>query len=470
MGRNLLFSSFPCLFFFLAVSSIHLVSATSSCPVDLSYVQTVPWDTSLCRQPDGLEHCCQTLLSVFGVGLAQHLRETSMFQFPNSNASSACLSDFQAKLATMSIDPSLVPYCFKDPAQFVTNTSSCVGIVTTQDWIEKVGPITPLNTACRGDFSELTRCSSCLDAGQKINSQLSSIDPNATSKCFYYTCLYAAGIVSEHGPLDATTAACTLALPLANSATKKPAKSRDELLKLVFGLLGALIGVLLAFGLITMYRKWDRKRKVNASHERFVSGFRASMLPNSGAKWFHISELERATKGFSQTNFLGQGAYGVVYKGTLSDGALVAVKQMHDLDSQGDEDFSNEVEIIGKIRHRNLLSLRGCCVTSDNSKDWAWTLAKSGKSQEILDESIRDQGPKGVMERFVLVGILCAHVMVAFRPTIADALKMLEGDIDIPRLPERPLPLGHESFRPSWNESLYATERSRTSSSSRRAM
>ncbi|KAJ6774180.1 hypothetical protein OIU79_017582 [Salix purpurea] len=383
MGRNLLFSSFPCLFFFLAVSSIHPVSATSSCPVDLSYVQTVPWDTSLCRQPDGLEQCCQTLLSVFGMGLAQHLRETSMFQFPDSNASSACLSDFQAKLATMSIDPSLVPSCFKDPAQFVTNTSNCVGIVTTQDWIEKVGPITPLNTACRGDFSELTRCSSCLDAGQKINSQLSSIDPNATSECFYYTCLYAAGIVSEHGPLDATTAACTLALPLANSATKKPAKSRDELLKLVFGLLGALIGVLLAFGLITMYRKWDRKRKVNASHERFVSGFRASMLPNS---------------------------------------------------------------------------------------DWAWTLAKSGKSQEILDESIRDQGPKGVMERFVLVGILCAHVMVAFRPTIADALKMLEGDIDIPRLPERPLPLGHESFRPSWNESSYATERSRTSSSSRRAM
>ena len=622
MGNNLLFSSSLCpcfFFFFFTILSIHPVSAASSCPVDLSYVQTVPWDTSLCRQPDGLEHCCQTLLSLFGMGLAQQLRETSMFQFPNLNASSACLSDFQAKLATLSIDPSLVPSCFKNSSQFVSSTSSCIGIVTTQDWIEKVGPMTPLNTACRGDFSELTRCSSCLDAGQKINSQLTSLDPNATatSKCFYYTCLYAAGIVSELGPLDAKTAACTLALPLANSGTKKPAKSKDKLLKLVFGLLGSLIGVLLAFGLITMYRKWDRKRKVSASHERFVSSFKASMLPNSGAKWFHLSELERATQGFSQRNFIGQGAYGFVYKGTLADGTLVAVKQMHDLDSQGDEDFSNEVEIISKIRHRNLLSLRGCCVTSDNSKgkrryivydfmsngslgdhlsndhsrkqltwpqrkniildvakglaylhygikpaiyhrdikatnilldlemkakvadfglakqsldgqshlttrvagthgylapeyalygqlteksdvysfgivileimsgrkvidtsnssfllitDWAWTLAKSGKLQEILDESIRDQGPKAVMERFVLVGILCAHVMVAFRPTIADALRMLEGDIDIPRLPERPLPLGHESFRPLWKESSYTTGRSRTSSSSRRLM
>ncbi|KAJ6920101.1 receptor-like protein kinase [Populus alba x Populus x berolinensis] len=443
MGNNLLFSSSLCpfFFFFFTILSIHSVSAASSCPVDLSYVQTVPWDTSLCRQPDGLEHCCQTLLSVLGMGLAQHLRETSMFQFPNSNASSACLSDFQAKLATLSIDPSLVPSCFKNSSQFVSSNSSCVGIVTTQDWIQK-----------------------------KINSQLTSLDPNATSKCFYYTCLYAAGIVSELGPLDAKTAACTLALPLANSGTEKPAKSKDKLLKLVFGLLGSLIGVLLAFGLIAMYRKWDRKRKVSASHERFVSSFKASMLPNSGAKWFHLSELERATQGFSQRNFIGQGAYGAVYKGTLADGTLVAVKQMHDLDSQGDEDFSNEVEIISKIRHRNLLSLRGCCVTSDNSKGKRRYLVydfMSNGSLEILDESIRDQGPKGVMERFVLVGILCAHVMVAFRPTIADALRMLEGDIDIPRLPERPLPLGHESFRHLCKESSYTTERSRTSSSSR---
>jgi len=40
------------------------------------------------------------------------------------------------------------------------------------------------------------------------------------------------------------------------------------------------------------------------------------------------------------------------------------------------------------------------------------------------------------MERFVLVGILCAHAMVALRHTISEAIKMLEGDIDIPNLPD----------------------------------
>ncbi|CAI9754379.1 unnamed protein product [Fraxinus pennsylvanica] len=101
--------------------------------------------------------------------------------------------------------------------------------------------------------------------------------------------------------------------------------------------------------------------------------------------------------------------------------------------------------------------------------DWVWGFMKSGKIEEIFHESIRREGPKGVMERFVRVGILCAHVMVALRPTIADALKMLEGDIDIPQLPDRPLPLSHESFRSAipynvtWSSSRYSVFNSLTS-------
>ncbi|XP_047961788.1 probable receptor-like protein kinase At1g11050 [Salvia hispanica] len=78
--------------------------------------------------------------------------------------------------------------------------------------------------------------------------------------------------------------------------------------------------------------------------------------------------------------------------------------------------------------------------------DWAWELVKAGKVEEVFHRGIRTEGPKGVMERFVRVGILCAHVMLALRPTIEDALRMLEGDIDIPRLPDRPLPLAQFSF------------------------
>ncbi|XP_047260958.1 probable receptor-like protein kinase At1g11050 [Capsicum annuum] len=84
--------------------------------------------------------------------------------------------------------------------------------------------------------------------------------------------------------------------------------------------------------------------------------------------------------------------------------------------------------------------------------DWAWSKVKAGKMNEILDsilvktEDSVSSNPRAIMVRFLLVGILCAHVMVALRPTILDALKMLEGDIEVPEIPDRPAPLGQPSL------------------------
>ncbi|KAI5065649.1 hypothetical protein GOP47_0020344 [Adiantum capillus-veneris] len=78
--------------------------------------------------------------------------------------------------------------------------------------------------------------------------------------------------------------------------------------------------------------------------------------------------------------------------------------------------------------------------------DWAWVRAKRNSSLEIVDERIRSLGSPELMERYVLVGILCAHLLVAFRPTMSQALKMLEGDMDVPEIPDRPLPLTHEGL------------------------
>ncbi|CAB4267819.1 unnamed protein product [Prunus armeniaca] len=94
--------------------------------------------------------------------------------------------------------------------------------------------------------------------------------------------------------------------------------------------------------------------------------------------------------------------------------------------------------------------------------DWAWSLVKSGKVEQALDFSWLKDGdnvnsnPKSIMERFLLVGILCAHVMVALRPTILDALKMLEGDIEVPPIPDRPMPLGHPSAYGNGNGNTFS--------------
>ncbi|ONK75478.1 uncharacterized protein A4U43_C03F17280 [Asparagus officinalis] len=81
-------------------------------------------------------------------------------------------------------------------------------------------------------------------------------------------------------------------------------------------------------------------------------------------KRFSLRELLVATDGFSNKNILGRGGFGKVYKGRLADGSLVAVKRLKEERTPGGElQFQTEVEMISMAVHRNLLRLRGFCMT-----------------------------------------------------------------------------------------------------------
>lgn len=76
---------------------------------------------------------------------------------------------------------------------------------------------------------------------------------------------------------------------------------------------------------------------------------------------FSYEELEVASNGFSDDNLLAEGGYGVVHKGVLRDGQVVAVKQLKFGDSQGDADFCREVRVLSCAQHRNVVMLIGFC-------------------------------------------------------------------------------------------------------------
>ncbi|KAL9262329.1 BRASSINOSTEROID INSENSITIVE 1-associated receptor kinase 1-like protein [Drosera capensis] len=81
-------------------------------------------------------------------------------------------------------------------------------------------------------------------------------------------------------------------------------------------------------------------------------------------KRFSLRELQVATDYFSNKNILGKGGFGKVYKGRLTDGSLVAVKRLKEERTQGGElQFQTEVEMISMAVHKNLLRLRGFCMT-----------------------------------------------------------------------------------------------------------
>ncbi|RZC71533.1 hypothetical protein C5167_034712 [Papaver somniferum] len=80
---------------------------------------------------------------------------------------------------------------------------------------------------------------------------------------------------------------------------------------------------------------------------------------------FHISTIRAATNNFSNANKLGEGGFGSVYKGTLADAQEIAVKRLSRKSGQGEAEFKNEVVLLVRLQHKNLVRLLGFCLDAE---------------------------------------------------------------------------------------------------------
>ncbi|XP_024160928.1 probable LRR receptor-like serine/threonine-protein kinase At1g56140 isoform X2 [Rosa chinensis] len=112
-----------------------------------------------------------------------------------------------------------------------------------------------------------------------------------------------------------------------------------------------VVGLLLIFSVLYLRRKKAEKY----DDEDLLA---LENRPNT----FSYSQLKEATEDFNPSNKLGEGGYGPVYKGTLSDGRAVAVKQLSVASHQGKSQFAAEIATISAVQHRNLVKLYGCCI------------------------------------------------------------------------------------------------------------
>nr|XP_043623484.1 probable LRR receptor-like serine/threonine-protein kinase At1g07650 isoform X2 [Erigeron canadensis] len=81
---------------------------------------------------------------------------------------------------------------------------------------------------------------------------------------------------------------------------------------------------------------------------------------------FTYSQIKAATNNFADSNKLGEGGFGSVYRGALLDGTLIAVKQLSSKSAQGNREFVNEIGMIAGIQHPNIVRLHGCCVEGNH--------------------------------------------------------------------------------------------------------
>ncbi|XP_021293456.1 cysteine-rich receptor-like protein kinase 3 [Herrania umbratica] len=119
--------------------------------------------------------------------------------------------------------------------------------------------------------------------------------------------------------------------------------------------------LIIATAVFCVNQKLVRKRR-----ERKQLGA-LSHIVNKSKLNFSYESLERATNYFHDSNKLGQGGSGSVYKGTLSNGKVVAIKRLFFNTRQWVDHFFNEVNLISSIYHKNLVKLLGCSITGPES-------------------------------------------------------------------------------------------------------
>ncbi|XP_027151546.1 putative receptor-like protein kinase At4g00960 [Coffea eugenioides] len=91
----------------------------------------------------------------------------------------------------------------------------------------------------------------------------------------------------------------------------------------------------------------------------------ASEISTAESLQYNLSDIQAATNNFSVGNRIGEGGFGPVYKGTLHNGQEIAVKRLSRSSAQGTEEFKNEIALVARLQHRNLVRLLGFCLEGE---------------------------------------------------------------------------------------------------------
>ncbi|PWZ12579.1 Cysteine-rich receptor-like protein kinase 10 [Zea mays] len=167
-----------------------------------------------------------------------------------------------------------------------------------------------------------------------------------------------------------------------------------------------------------------------------------------------VSTLRAATENFAEANKLGEGGFGSVYKGILPDDQEIAVKRLSQTSRQGMEELKNELVLVAKLQHKNLVRLVGVCL-EDHEKllvyeympnksldtilfSTVWEHWTTGTLVEIMDPSLSSLAPRDLMLKCIHIGLLCVQDDHEDRPMMSTVNVMLSSSTVTLQAPSRP--------------------------------
>ncbi|KAM7490233.1 hypothetical protein LguiA_033154 [Lonicera macranthoides] len=253
-------------------------------------------------------------------------------------------------------------------------------------------------------------------------------------------------------------------------------------------------------------------RKSKKSYDAVTKETDAIEITDVPSLQFDLGTIQAATNNFSNENKIGQGGFGMVYKGTFANGQEIAVKRLSKSSRQGELEFKNEVVLVAKLQHINLVRLLGFCLEGEEkilvyeylpnkSLDYflfvgsdvfsfgvlvleiisgkknscfhpssfaedllshAWKMWKDGTPLELMDPTLADSHVRNEVIKCIEMGLLCVQEDVDSRPSTDAIVLMLSNyTLSLP-LPEQPpfyfrsrieshAPKGMELYKPMSN-------------------
>ncbi|XP_037431381.1 G-type lectin S-receptor-like serine/threonine-protein kinase B120 [Triticum dicoccoides] len=151
-----------------------------------------------------------------------------------------------------------------------------------------------------------------------------------------------------------------LRVPVAAASTGRNSSTRG--VKTALPVLSSVL-LLTCILFVWFWRFRAKGRKAESQYENTNTSSKIRADHNGDLEFpsIRFADIVAATDNFSKTLMVGRGGFGMVYKGTLDGGQVVAVKRLSKDSDQGAEEFKNEAILIAKLQHRNLVRLLGCC-------------------------------------------------------------------------------------------------------------
>ncbi|GMN47163.1 hypothetical protein TIFTF001_016344 [Ficus carica] len=156
---------------------------------------------------------------------------------------------------------------------------------------------------------------------------------------------------------------------------------------------------------------------------------------------FSFDKIKEATNDFLNANKLGEGGFGLVYKGKLPMGTEIAVKRLSKASTQGVEEFENEVTLTARLQHINLARVLGYC-TEREEKMLVYEHTKRGnmkKEWSFSTPSLDDSSSSCKLIKCLQVALLCVQENPKDRPSMLEIYSMLRDETKAIATPKRPM-------------------------------